>query len=319
MTNSVPDLPASGTRTKVSSFVQIPKDLIRYARSCKLTGTQYDLWLYLWECDPYGDRWVKIPPPVEIASLLNVDPRTVQRAARRLQDVHLFEFEIEAWKVRNTTVSIKKRDYSTGKEIRVMTNRSALRQKDPSDDKEIPMSPAGSKDPDDSTESLQEAPFRPLHTSHTDPDSLIDERETLESTKKSEPWFEDSGKVAQSYREWLLDRARALPIYPALIEQWIEVQALVEANQRDFQQHLNHRNGTIIPLTPPDQFQLETACDQAILNGDRAWAQHKLQQLWLEGWQDLIQTLCQLRRDWGFTVDDNHGILDTTQNLNPDP
>lgn len=311
MTNSVPDSPASGTRTKVSSFVQIPKDLIQYARSCKLTGTQYDLWLYLWECDPYGDRWVKIPPPVEIASLLGVDPRTVQRAARRLQDVNLFEFEIEAWKVRNMIVSVKTRDYSTGKGIRMMTKRSGLRQKDPTDDKRIPVSQVGSKDPNVASEPLSEASSSSLHTSHTDPDSLIAQRETQASTKKTEPWFEDSGKVARSYREWLLNRASALPIYPALIEQWIEAQALVEANQREFQHHLESRNGMIVPPTPPDPFQLETACDQAILNGDRDWAQHKLQQLWLEGWHDLIQTLFQLRQDWGFIIETDRGVVST--------
>jgi hypothetical protein len=109
----------------------------------------------------------------------------------------------------------------------------------------------------------------------------------------------------------LLDRARALPIYPALIEQWIEAQALVEANQREFQHHLESRNGMIVPPTPPDPFQLETACDQAILNGDRDWAQQKLQQLWLEGWHDLIQTLCQLRQDWGFIIETDRGVVST--------
>jgi DNA-binding MarR family transcriptional regulator len=50
-----------------TSFVQIPFELINYVRSLKLSGTQYDLWLYLYSCDPYGDRFVEIPSPAEIA------------------------------------------------------------------------------------------------------------------------------------------------------------------------------------------------------------------------------------------------------------
>ncbi|WP_146141218.1 hypothetical protein [Stenomitos frigidus] len=96
MTNSAPH--SEGYKTEASGiqkplqFVQILKDLIRYARTLKLTGTQYDRWLYLWKRGPYGDRWVDIPLPVEIAALLSVDPRTVQRAARRLEDCDLFDF-----------------------------------------------------------------------------------------------------------------------------------------------------------------------------------------------------------------------------------
>jgi hypothetical protein len=82
-------------------FVQIPGELIAYVRSLKLTGTQYDLWLYLYSLDPYGDRFVEIPPPKEIAEVLSVDYRTIERAAQRLVDCNLFEFQIERWKAKN--------------------------------------------------------------------------------------------------------------------------------------------------------------------------------------------------------------------------
>ena len=118
-----------------ATFVQIPIDLISYVRSLKLSGTQYDLWLYLWSKDPFGDRFVEIPSPEVIAAELGVNPRTIQRAARRLQDADLFDFQIEAWKCRNTTQStpIKTPD----KKIRVRTKRSNLGQNDPVTDKMI--------------------------------------------------------------------------------------------------------------------------------------------------------------------------------------
>ncbi len=176
MTNPVPPSEASGIQ-KPPQFVQIPKDLIRYARTLKLTGTQYDLWLYLWELDPYGDRWVDIPPPVEIAALLSVDPRTVQRAARRLEDCDLFDFQIERWKCRNTTVSVKTRDHSTGKEIRLPTKRSKGRQNDPVATNKIPLPSTGSNDPNEGLRPLQAVGSESPHTLHTDPHSLIDQTE----------------------------------------------------------------------------------------------------------------------------------------------
>lgn len=298
MTNSASPSEASGIQ-KPPQFVQIPKELIRYARTLKLTGTQYDLWLYLWELDPYGDRWVDIPPPVEIAALLSVDPRTVQRAARRLEDCDLFDFQIERWKCRNTTVSVKTRNHSTGKEIRLPTKRSKGRQNDPVATNQIPLPSAGSNDPNEGLRPLQEEDSESPHTLHTDPHSLINKRETVERTGENSQ-FLLSEEFLPAFREWLLNRAKQLPQYPALIEQWVEIQAKVEANQKDFLNHLESKNGVNVPPRVPDRFQIEMACTQAVLNGDRAWALGKLQRLWAEGWTDLVQDLCQLYQEWGF-------------------
>ncbi len=42
--------------------------------------------------------------------------------------------------------------------------------------------------------------------------------------------------------------------------------------------------------------------DRALIMGDRAFALLKLQDLWTEGWQDELEELCRLRKDWGFQV-----------------
>jgi DNA-binding MarR family transcriptional regulator len=80
--------------------VQIPSELLRYVRSRRLTGTEYSLWLYLYELAP-SQNATEIPPPDAIAKEIGVDPRTIQRAAQRLADLGLFSFEIKAWKASN--------------------------------------------------------------------------------------------------------------------------------------------------------------------------------------------------------------------------
>lgn len=56
------------------------------------------------------------------------------------------------------------------------------------------------------------------------------------------------------------------------------------------------------PTSPPNQVEVSQAIDLALMHHDRAFAIGKLQRLWLEGWQDLVKELCHLRRDWGFRV-----------------
>lgn len=104
-----------------TSFVQIPFELINYVRSLKLSGTQYDLWLYLYSRDPYGNRFVEIPSPAEIAVELGVNPRTIQRAAQRLQDADLFDFAIDKWKAKNTTNNGKGKNFASDKMIQKRT------------------------------------------------------------------------------------------------------------------------------------------------------------------------------------------------------
>jgi hypothetical protein len=129
------------------SIVVIPSSLIHYARERKLSGLQYELWLFLYEIDPFGNRWVEVPSPAEIAIELGCDPRSIQRAAQRLQDCDLFDFQIKSWKARNTTVTTRSLENSTGKEIHLRTKRSNRGQFDPIADKRIQLSKNGSKDP----------------------------------------------------------------------------------------------------------------------------------------------------------------------------
>ncbi len=112
-------------------FIRLPASTVAYARTRKLSGLQYELWLYLCELDPFGDRWVDIPAPSEVATVLCCDIRTVERAARRLQDCDLFDFQIKTWKARNTAPLSFVEENSLGKGIQKSANRSKSRQIDP--------------------------------------------------------------------------------------------------------------------------------------------------------------------------------------------
>ena len=124
-----------------ASFIQIPIALIDYVKLRKLSGIQYTLWLYLYTLDPFGDRYVPIPSPNQIATKLGVSARTIQRAAQRLADLDLFDFNIGSWAAKNTTTNKKSAKNSnrkkgsfcrqSDKNVESRTKMSQPRQNDP--------------------------------------------------------------------------------------------------------------------------------------------------------------------------------------------
>jgi hypothetical protein len=102
-------------------FVTIPSAAIDAARKHRLSGNQYELWLYLCQLDPYG-KWIEIPSPAELALIMGCNARTIERSARRLQDCGLFEFEIKTWKAQNLQPHVNQNPL--GKEIHLSANGS---------------------------------------------------------------------------------------------------------------------------------------------------------------------------------------------------
>jgi len=319
MTNTEPSLQPIGGSS--NSFVQIPVWLIDYILTLKLSGTQYALLLYLWTIDPYGDRWHDIPPPEEIAAVLNVDARTVQRAAQRLQDCELFELQIKRWRVRNTTLSARSPDFPPGKGIQMRTKRSKSPKVDLFVQNRIKMSENGQMDPNVGAKAAQGKGSGTLHTIHTDPDSSDlpeKEREAGETASPvenvPEECFEltgeDSLKITTAYREWLRSKAQKLPAPPVLIEQWIASESLKATNQRQFLQEMRRLpQEANIPPPQPSRFQIETAIASALMVGDRPNALARLQGLWRDGQQDLVMVMVQEFPQWGFVVQEE-GVTD---------
>ncbi len=124
-----------------ASFIQIPIALIDYVKLRKLSGIQYTLWLYLYKLDPFGDRYVPIPSPNAIAAELGSSARTIQRAAQRLADLDLFDFNVGSWAAKNTTINKRSAKNSAkpngqfcrqpDKNVASRTKVSKVRQNDP--------------------------------------------------------------------------------------------------------------------------------------------------------------------------------------------
>jgi hypothetical protein len=192
------------------TFAQIPLELIRHVRKLKLSGAEYDLWLYLWELDPFGDRWVEIPTPSEIAKHLNVDRRTIQRASNALQEFGLFEFEIKRWRVKNTTVSTKTNFASGGKNVRSRTILPTNGSKCPESDQNVPneanLPTNGSKCRNRPLKSAPSKDSSALQTIQT----YTDFTQTLSNSER------------ESFLDFGLKKAARLPNPPELPQKWIE-------------------------------------------------------------------------------------------------
>lgn len=319
MANTEPSLQPS--EYSQSNFAQIPLWLIDYILTLKLSGTQHDLLLYLWTLDPYGDRWHDIPPPEEIAAVLKVDPRTVQRAAQRLQDCELFELQIKRWRVRNTTISARSSDFTPGKGIQMRTKRSRSPKVDRFVQNRIKMSKNGQMDPNVGPEPSQGKASGTLHTIHTYSDSLDSSEREREAGAAASPvenfpeecfelTGEDSLKITTAYREWLRSKAQKLPTPPVLIEQWIASESLKSTNQRQFLKEMQRvPQGTSIPPPQQSRFQIETAIISALGVGDRPNALARLQGLWQDGQRELVEAMVMEFPQWGFAMSEE-GVRD---------
>jgi len=324
-------------------FIRIPASTVAHARTRKLSGLQYELWLYLCELDPFGDRWVDIPAPSEIATVLHCDTRTVERAARRLQDCDLFDFQIETWKAKNTAPLSVVEENSPGKGIQKSAIRSKSRQMDPKVGNGIKRSKSRQMDPNAEIKAPLGAGFRNGNVPITDQTLLTKQIGT--STKaeaQSAINSEGIGTGAEPLTTELLALISEFGLRPnqtiqtalAELQQRADgpaarravenaLSALAEQNKvgvvrnpggffvaalrRGFTSNQGKRQrrerGEVIKA--PDVMQIEYQIDHYIVKEKRPdWALAKLQELWEQGWHDAIKHLVFSRKDWGFSITD---------------
>ncbi len=81
------------------TYAKIPTEALAIAR--QLTRSQFAVWTYLWEIDPFGNRLCDIPNPESIAQALGIHERTITRATERLEELNLFTFRINSWQAKN--------------------------------------------------------------------------------------------------------------------------------------------------------------------------------------------------------------------------
>lgn len=376
MTDSDTDTSKDGP-VGVEPFITIPSSLLARVRSLKLSGTQYDLWLYLYSLDPYGSRWVEIPTPAEIAHVLGVDPRTVQRSAQRLADCKLFEFEIKRWKAKNTNTLRRSKsnilpktvlphehfesepnngngsrhlssDFTPGKGIHLSQSGSFCPQMDQNvgnwialsvEKEEVIAEPAQGKAfengqcTNNRNRELLERTIGTLYSGAEQRGDLVQapeliERFTAAGIRINKTIQKAIGNVALNNPPGAARRLVENAV-SAVEEQrrkgvvrnpgGLFVAALrggytANGAKRKARAKSTHPEAPPPPARPeqrqpPDLQSIELSIDQALLQGDRAYALARLQAIWDDGWHDQLEELLILRKTWRFIVTEE-GVSD---------
>lgn len=288
----------------VAGFIQIPTSLLEEVRSrYRLTASQYRLWLLLWELDPYGGRWIKLPSPREIAQTLGYHVRTIKRAAQRLEDLKLFQFEIKIWLGRNTTQSVAvTRSQSDLKPARTRLRR---RTPEPAPIPEMPVH-AGQQPPEQLAHAEPVPP--PAHAGATDP--VV-------------PSHAGAPDLVQGE---LLNRAKALgcnlrdPRLREAIEQFggnLPAALSVLGSQRpgairnptrflDAALRKGYRADPekVRPPDIPSLSAIEQSCVIAAKQNDSSFILSRLKALFIDGFGDIARTLCERHPEWQMTITD---------------
>ena len=84
-------------------FYPLTPETMKRLRKANLSRHEMNLWLYLTELDPYGDRYSLLPNAMEIMTELKMSKATYFRAKARLQELELYDFQEEKVSFRNLT------------------------------------------------------------------------------------------------------------------------------------------------------------------------------------------------------------------------
>jgi len=340
MPNLPPDCASEGTQ---EPFVVIPVSLIEYVRERNLSGNQYELWLYLFALDPYGDRFVEMPSPEEIAKTLKCSYRTVERAVQRLKDCDLFDFKIEAWKACNIRGRAYFGDFSPDKGIQMRTKRS----KCPNPDKIVGNGISVSEEKKErSPEPAPGANSQNGQCTNNRTNRLVRKNIGAGSTGNEQGGDLVQEAIALVVSAGLRPNQTIQKVIAELAERSPETvlrtvsNAITAVEEQRQQGTVRNPSGLLVAalrrgftsneekkkarrrkgesqqelvsaaIPPPDKHALEVAIDSALLRGDRDWALSRLRQVWADGWQDLAEEMILLRkRDWGFSIT-REGVMD---------
>ena len=84
-------------------FYPLTPEMMRRLRQADLSRHEMNLWLYLTELDPYGDRYQELPSAIQIMSELEMSKATYFRSKARLQELKLYDFQEDKVSFRNLT------------------------------------------------------------------------------------------------------------------------------------------------------------------------------------------------------------------------
>lgn len=94
-------LSSESTESSSSRFVQIDSALLNQLLDAKLSATEWSLYMYLIDLDPFGDRQRDLPKPTDIMMRLGIKKTAFYTAMARLRELNLYEIDATTVRGRN--------------------------------------------------------------------------------------------------------------------------------------------------------------------------------------------------------------------------
>ena len=101
----------------MSEFYQVTPTIAQVLRKANLTASEWKIWSYLVEVDPWGSRYEKVDT-LEVMASCNVSKATYYRAIGKFQDEKIFDFQDNGFNVRNLHGVRSLRNEKTVSELR---------------------------------------------------------------------------------------------------------------------------------------------------------------------------------------------------------
>jgi hypothetical protein len=162
-----------------------------------------NLWLYLTELDPYGDRYSLLPNSLEIMAELKMSKATYFRAKARLQELELYDFQEERVSFRNLTGVSKMRLESQKRDSESQKRDSESQKRDSESQKRDSESQKRDSEPPESLSGKDSGTPQTFQT-------YSDFTQTLSEQQR------------EKFLEFGLKKARELPKPPQLPQKWIK-------------------------------------------------------------------------------------------------
>ena len=107
----------------MSEFYQVTPNVAKALRKANLTASEWKIWSYLVEIDPWGDRYEEVET-MAVMSSCNVSKATYYRAIGKFQDEKIFDFQDKGFNVRNLHGVRSLRNEKTVSELRQTAKNS---------------------------------------------------------------------------------------------------------------------------------------------------------------------------------------------------
>jgi len=91
-------------------FYKLKTEMAYYLINGLETYSEWKVWCYLTTFEPFGDKYIELPPLINVLMICKISERTFYRAISKLKELELFDFQYDKAYIRNLT---SKNSYDT--------------------------------------------------------------------------------------------------------------------------------------------------------------------------------------------------------------